>query len=365
MIKNIFPSLKLSLLISSFLFLSCEKSLQVQDETPLTAGSKNLASVSAVGPKIILKLDDYGTNTSFKTAPLDMVIQKKVKATIGVIADRLATNALTVYGSYINAVDAQGKKRFEVWHHGLDHSDNNLPDSNFEFDGTSYDFQKSHFETANQLVIDRLSVQMRSFGAPYNQNDANTNKVVGENLNYKVFMFSSPSPYNVMSLNQRVNMETGTGVLDYDYLVANFNSKKSTYPNYMVLQGHPNKWTAAMVTEFGQIIDFLLAQGCEFVLPYEYYQSVVTTLKATVYKDCSYAGTSASLAIGSYTAAQLAALGITNNSISSIKVPAGLKVTAYKDDNFTGVLQVITTNHSCLTDLNFNDDISSLKVAVR
>ena len=362
---DIFPSLKISLIIWPLLFLSCEKAVREQETMPTTANIKNFASIAATGPKIILKLDDYGSNTSFKPAPLDIVIQKQVKASLGVIAGRLNTNALTVYGKYINAINSQGKKQFEIWHHGLDHSNDNPPASNYEFDGTSYDFQKDHFESANQLVINYLGVQMHSFGAPYNASDENTNKVIGENLNYKVFMFASPSPYNVMSLNQRVNMESSTGVVDYDYFVARFNEKKTTYTNYMVLQGHPNQWDAARVSEFAQIIDFLIAQGCEFVLPYDYYLSVVTTLKATVYKDCSYAGTSATLAIGSYTTAQLTALGLANNTISSIKVPAGLKVTAYQSDNFTGVSQVITTNHSCLVDLNFNDNISSIKVAVR
>jgi pyrimidine deaminase RibD-like protein len=40
----------------------------------------------------------------------------------------------------------------------------------------------------------------------------------------------------------------------------------------MILQGHPNKWTTVeKKSQFSQIIDFLISEGVEFVLPYEYY----------------------------------------------------------------------------------------------
>ena len=38
----------------------------------------------------------------------------------------------------------------------------------------------------------------------------------------------------------------------------------------MVWQAHPNGWTAEKIEQFRQIIDFLISEGCEFVLSYEY-----------------------------------------------------------------------------------------------
>ncbi|NML38931.1 hypothetical protein HHL17_17125 [Chitinophaga sp. G-6-1-13] len=85
-------------------------------------------------------------------------------------------------------------------------------------------------------------------------------------------------------------------------------------------------------------------------------------LSATLYQNCSYAGWSAAFGIGSYTAADITAKGGVNNDASSLKIPAGLKVTLYDGDNFTGDSLVLTTDGSCLKNNNFNDKVSSLKV---
>ena len=47
---------------------------------------------------------------------------------------------------------------------------------------------------------------------------------------------------------------------------------KEKYSDYVILQAHPNNWTPEKLEEFNKIIDFLLSEGCEFVLPYEYYK---------------------------------------------------------------------------------------------
>ena len=76
------------------------------------------------------------------------------------------------------------------------------------------------------------------------------------------------------ALTNRVNMENGTGKPEYAYFLTNYNANKSIYKDYIVLQGHPKFWTSVQLNEFSQIIDFLIAEGCEFQLPYEYYLSL-------------------------------------------------------------------------------------------
>lgn len=83
----------------------------------------------------------------------------------------------------------------------------------------------------------------------------------------------------------------------------------------------------------------------------------------TLHQGCSYGGWSASFGVGNYTMSQLEAMGAVNDDASSIKVPAGLKVTIYEDNNYGGTSAVITSDQSCLTDISFNDDISSIKVS--
>lgn len=85
----------------------------------------------------------------------------------------------------------------------------------------------------------------------------------------------------------------------------------------------------------------------------------------TLYGDCNYNGwISNSLQVGSYTTAQLSALGFIDNATSSVEVPLGLKITLFSDDNFTGNTKIITSDKPCLTSLDFNDFTSSAIVSL-
>lgn len=238
-----------------------------------------IVAVQAIAqPKIILKLDDLGSKNGLSTAApvLDLLLQRKIKVAIGVIASHLDGTAKQAYAKYINATNDKGEKLFEIWSHGYDHSNNNPPNKNQEFNGTSYEFQLDHFNRADQLVKNVLGVQMHTFGAPYNASDSTFNKVISQNSNYKVFLLSNmktKETNGVANFNNRVNMEISTGNVNYDNLVAEYQKLKSKYPDYMVLQGHANQWDAARLTQFSQILDYLIAQKCEFVLPYDYYLS--------------------------------------------------------------------------------------------
>lgn len=81
-----------------------------------------------------------------------------------------------------------------------------------------------------------------------------------------------------------------------------------------------------------------------------------------VFQHSSYNGWGLTLTEGSYTAAQLVALGGVDNDISSIKVPLGYEVTLYDGDNFTGdSYEAGPGNISFLS--GFNDKVSSIVVS--
>ncbi|WP_310190178.1 BNR-4 repeat-containing protein [Bacillus sp. 3255] len=82
----------------------------------------------------------------------------------------------------------------------------------------------------------------------------------------------------------------------------------------------------------------------------------------TVYANTSYSGSAVELPEGTYTMAQLTALGIGNDSVSSLKVPFGYRVTGYADDNFTGSSWIFTADDSSLVDNGCNDMFSSIRV---
>ncbi|MXV17056.1 DUF2334 domain-containing protein [Hufsiella ginkgonis] len=226
--------------------------------------------------KIVLKLDDIGAaaNTTKAAAVMDYLVERQVKFTLGVIADRLDSTALNVLGKYIGATNAKGEPLLEIWHHGLDHTNTNPPGKSQEFRGTSYDFQKRHFDGADQRVLKYLGVQMHAFGSPYNAIDSTTLKVVSENPAYNVVMFAGgkfPAPGKLTRLNNRVDMENGTGNTNYAFFVSNY-AKSSYKGSNMILQGHPPMWTPEQFGEFKKILDFLISEKCVFVLPGELVQ---------------------------------------------------------------------------------------------
>jgi len=84
---------------------------------------------------------------------------------------------------------------------------------------------------------------------------------------------------------------------------------------------------------------------------------------ATVYQHCSQGGYAVGLNEGRYTTAQLQALGVRDNDLSSLRVNPGYQVTLYDGDNFSGRSVVKTANATCLVDDAFNDMTSSVVVA--
>lgn len=233
-------------------------------------------SINESSRKIFLKLDDVVVkdNSTLGAATLDYLVEKKIKASFGLVATRNDASTLSIFGNYLNEKNENNEKLIEIWHHGYDHL-------NPEFDGTSYTYQKEHFDNADEVLSNLLRLQMHTFGAPFNHNDDTTNLVVSENSNYKVTFFNNPAPDSntgILNLKNRVNIENGTGNPEYDYFVTNYNTYKDSYLDYMVLQGHPNVWDESNLNEFKKIIDFLLIEGCEFFLPYDYYLSLNPTI---------------------------------------------------------------------------------------
>ena len=83
---------------------------------------------------------------------------------------------------------------------------------------------------------------------------------------------------------------------------------------------------------------------------------------ATLYIDCPFAGGSVNLAEGNYTVNDLTALGMPNDKVSSIRVRDGYKVEIFVDTDYQGRSLSLAKDDSCLTDNDFNDLLSSVKV---
>jgi hypothetical protein len=246
-----------------------------------TSFTLSAATIPANNLKIILKLDDLGVlNSVFAASPAwDYMKDNNIKWGSGAIASRFDATSNGVLSTYLNATNSVGDTLVEVWNHGYDHSYNSGTGI-YEFTGTYAD-QKTHFDNATQAVKTYLDLQMHSFGTPYNASDANTNIVIGEDPNYKVMMFSDvkSTTNGVTYLDNRVNMESATGNPEFSYFIDNYNAAKTGTTDYMILQGHPNYYTAGSsnLDQLKLIIQYLLSQGCEFVRPYDYYRSLSLT----------------------------------------------------------------------------------------
>jgi hypothetical protein len=79
----------------------------------------------------------------------------------------------------------------------------------------------------------------------------------------------------------------------------------------------------------------------------------------TLYTDCAFGGASYLFNQRRYNLGQLR---IPNDQLSSLKVPAGLRVVLYEDVDFGGQVRVINRDEPCLVDKTFNDLTSSLEV---
>lgn len=81
-------------------------------------------------------------------------------------------------------------------------------------------------------------------------------------------------------------------------------------------------------------------------------------LKAIIYEHGNFQGRSQELIPGSY---NMASLGIPNDTLSSLKVENGLKVTLYEHDGFGGRSKTFTADAAWVGD-DFNDITSAIKV---
>lgn len=83
-----------------------------------------------------------------------------------------------------------------------------------------------------------------------------------------------------------------------------------------------------------------------------------TVTRVTMYTDSDYNGTAVSFDVGEYNMADMIEAGISNDSISSIKVPLGYKLTVFEDIDFAGDSKVYSADSSYVGN-DWNDQITS------
>ena len=181
----------------------------------------------------------------------------------------------------------------------------------------------------------------------------------------KTFTLGNLTPLQLKNLRLSVFHDENASIYINGVLAATLTGYTTDYipveisqaaKNALVMNGTNTIAISCRQTTGGQFIDaglsYMVLSGDE----------QRTKGAVTAYNDCELAGTATRIDPGDYNLAKLQALGITDNSISSLKIAEGYKVLVYDGDNFTGTSLEMTETANCLTATNWNDKITSLKV---
>jgi len=98
--------------------------------------------------------------------------------------------------------------------------------------------------------------------------------------------------------------------------------------------------------------------GLLLLLPFSAFADV------TFYGQCGYKGPGVTLAAGEYTAAELAAVGIPEDAIASVKIDGNFFVSLHENDGFKGRIGTLKGSDDCLENDGFNNLVSSVKIEI-
>jgi len=232
---------------------------------------------------VILKADDLGEMTPNWGRFMHIVFKDSICASVGIITDRVKTDSSIVEIQKIS--DFKRINNFpiiEFWNHGFNHFKEK---NKTEFNGSTYEYQVSHLQIAQDFFKNKLQIQCHSFGAPYNRTDKNTFKALNACPEICTWFclnhlekeekqgWKNPN-------NDKISSDDNRIVLDVDYYyykvfpidkMINNYSKDKKKP-YIVIQIHPLMWKNENFIDFEKLIDFYKQHKATFMTPYQYYQ---------------------------------------------------------------------------------------------
>lgn len=221
---------------------------------------------------VILKFDDvkmWSYDGGFRDVKeyLDSV---GVVGSFGVIANELEDQSgvdKTGLYNFIKECEADGH---EIWHHGYLHTVEEYSTA------TSADML-TNFKKANDLVLKKTGIQMKTFGSPYNNASQTAIDMIANNFpGYKTFMYVSTNrtfPSGAINYSNYVTVETTTAEPSYELFLQNYAGHEND--DYILIQIHPWNCTTEKVTQLTavkNIVQYLKNRNCEFMTPYEYHE---------------------------------------------------------------------------------------------
>jgi len=228
--------------------------------------------VEAAVKYVILKADDMvdaggtagpGRMSSNWTAYTDIISNKGVKANIGIIGS--SCNYANGAAFWTKMAELLNSGRFEFFNHGYNH-----------IVYTNYTQQWQHDDmVANQtLVQSKLGVTMIGMGLPENAYDATTAAAINSIPDFKFWIYGDQTRTTKIALARDGEIENPLFVPNFALFQANYatytNRANAAGRDYLCFQMHPNQHDDTRRTNLCQIIDFLLADGKQFVTLSEY-----------------------------------------------------------------------------------------------
>jgi len=243
-------------------------------------------------PAIIIKLDDLDMRGKREHPRWDKVVDyldsRQVKGTMGMLGSSLA-DASPEYIQWIKARHDSGN--WEIWFHGWDHKTHTEADGKTynEFNHRSFAEQKKRLDDTQALCLEKLGFPLTCFGPPggvgNGSQSVETHQVMIADPHMVAWLYPQPldgigkqtvqqGKVTILDRVWGTNLEGSVGAPDFEAFVRGYI--KNLDRPYFVLQGHPVMWDDYRFAQFTKIIDFLVVQKAEFVLPTGY----AATLKA-------------------------------------------------------------------------------------
>lgn len=228
---------------------------------------------------IILKLDDLARKSKRWESVTQYIIDQKLKASIGIIGKSLQGDS-KIYFDWIKQLNGTG--RFEFWNHGFTHEKS---ESKFEFFDATYEDQFKSLLLTQFLGKEKLGIEFRTFGEPFNKMDKNTELVLQKIPEIKVWLMRKGVQYECkLCLGfYRENCDIFQNG-KFPHFLLNFEKikkflEKTKNEEYVVFQFHPNGWNEESIWEFHKLISYLKSDSTNvFMTPYEYWKSKQTAV---------------------------------------------------------------------------------------
>lgn len=220
----------------------------------------------------IIKADDIKGPSAAWDRFFSISSEKGVKVSAGIVCNSLQPHN-EQYVAWLKQYASSCQ--IEFWNHGWNHKRWKTEDQQaiYEFQSSGYEHQKKHFTDSQQIMAGILGDPPIAFGAPYNKIDQDTIRVMNEDSNIAFYFgYSKPAGLDraVFARMKLRGEHDGTGKPNFEKFIAAYADSKNENISFSAIQFHPNKFTDEHFDAYAKILDFLLEEGWQFMLPREY-----------------------------------------------------------------------------------------------